>query len=111
MNFTLLIAYLISGVASILHSTPLAFRRGVGGEAFILHFSLFILLPSPFGEGLGVRLFLAFGEGLGVRLLFFILHFSLFILLPSPFGERLGVRLSFKILSATHNINALFQWL
>jgi hypothetical protein len=39
----------------------------------------FILLPSPFGEGLGVRLFLAFGEGLGVRLLFFILHSSFFI--------------------------------
>ena len=43
----------------------------------------FILLPSPFGEGLGVRLF----------------HFSFFtshsvILLPSPFGEGLGVRLS-----------------
>ena len=34
-----------------------------------------------------------------------------FILLPSPFGEGLGVRLSFKILFATHNINAFLQWL
>ena len=33
----------------------------------IFPFSLFIPLPSPFGEGLGVRLF----------------HFSLFTLLPS----------------------------
>ena len=46
------------------------------------------LLPSPFGEGLWVRLWVSryllpspFGEGLGVRLLSF------------PFGEGLGVRL------------------
>ena len=26
-------------------------------KSLIFHFSLFILLPSPFGEGLGVRLF------------------------------------------------------
>ena len=37
----------------------------------------FILLPSPFGEGLGVRLFSLF-----------TLHFSLFT--PSPSGESEG---------------------
>ena len=33
------------------HITPLSLWRGVGGEAF-----QGISLPSPFGEGLGVRL-------------------------------------------------------
>ena len=52
------------------------------------------LLPSPFGEGQGVRLWVSrylppssFGEGLGVRL--WVSRY----LLPSPFGEGLGVRL------------------
>ena len=52
------------------------------------------LLPSPFGEGQGVRLWVSryllpspFGEGLGVRL--WVSRY----LLPSPLGEGLGVRL------------------
>ena len=39
-----------------LHTTPLSPRRGVGGEAFFPLFKPYILLPSPLGEGLGVRL-------------------------------------------------------
>ena len=57
-------------------------------------------LPSPFGEGAGVRLLLIckqwfslpspFGEGLGERLSFICKQWSS---LPSPFGEGLVVRL------------------
>ena len=59
-------------------------------------------LPSPFGEGAGVRLLLIckqwfslpspFGEGLGERLSFICKQLYS---LPSPFGEGAGVRLSF----------------
>ena len=42
MSFRFLLA------KAVLHFTPLAFWRGVGGEAFILHFSFFILhFPFP----------------------------------------------------------------
>ena len=37
------------------HTTPLSPWRGVGGEAFSALFKPYILLPSPLGEGSGVR--------------------------------------------------------
>ena len=46
---------LLFPLVEALHITPLSPRRGVGGEAFFALLLHYILLPSPLGEGLGVR--------------------------------------------------------
>ena len=46
---------LLFPLVEALHITPLSPRRGVGGEAFLALLQPYILLPSPLGEGLGVR--------------------------------------------------------